>query len=534
MRNRSRTTVVAAIGLGVAAVCAVATTAAATKVGIAGNPAVVRTDSGPVRGTVSASSRSFQGIPYAAPPVGDLRWASPRSPAAWTVTRDATAPGADCPQTAGFLGDKPSVDENCLFLNVTTPRNVSGRRLPVMFWVHGGGFYSGSGRLYDAQRMADKGDVVVVTFNYRLGVFGFLDHPALDGAGHMSGDFGLEDQQAALRWVRRNAAAFGGDAGNVTLFGESAGGVSACAHLASPRSRGLFRRAIIQSGPCALTTQWPWKDGGWVARSRTVAAAQGVALAKRLGCATPATVACLRRKPVSALLDASEGGQGYGPAYGTGVLPVSPYQALATGRFARVPVIQGSTRDEQRTFTAAVEEFSGHVLTDADYAQQVKDYFGADKGAKVLARYPRGDYDSASTALSAVWSDYTWGCTALATDRLLSRANPTWAYEFGDRDAPWAKDGVTPSFPTGAFHAAELQYLFSDEQFPGPRTAAQRDLSDEMIGYWTRFAHTGDPNGAGAPAWNRFDGRTVHGLIPGKTRNVDLAAEHRCGFWSSL
>ena len=206
--RRLRTALVAAIGLGVLAGRATARERRAPP-----DPAVVRTDSGPVRGTVSAGARSFEGIPYAAPPVGDLRWAPPRTPAPWTATRDATRPGADCPQTAGFLGDEPSADENCLFLNVTTPRDATGRRLPVMVWIHGGGFYSGSGRLYDAQRMADQGDVVVVTPNYRLGVFGFLDHPALDGGGHQSGDFGLEDQQAALRWVRRNAAAFGGDPG---------------------------------------------------------------------------------------------------------------------------------------------------------------------------------------------------------------------------------------------------------------------------------------------------------------------------------
>ena len=496
----------------------------------AADPSVVRTESGAVRGTVGGDHRSFEGIPYAAPPVGDLRWAPPHSAAAWTGVRDATRPGADCPQTAGFLGDPQSDDEDCLYLNVTTPRRTSGRRLPVMFWVHGGGFYSGSGRLYDPAKMAAKGDVIVVTLNYRLGVFGFLDHPSLD-AGHLSGDFGLEDQQAALRWVRRNASSFGGDPGNVTLFGESAGGASTCSHLASPASAGLFQRAIIQSGPCTITTQWPYADGTWVPRPRADAARQGVAVAAKLGCADARTaVACLRAKPVSALLDASDGGQGYGPAAGGGVLPVLPATALATGRFAKVPVIQGTTRDEHRTFVAAIELFTGHTLTADEYPQELTGAFGSAKAAKVLARYPLRDYGSPSEALSAVYTDSAWACTALATDRALSRRVPTYAYEFTDADAAWAKDTPGPSFPTGAFHASELQFLFDDAQFPGPRTADERRLSDQMIAYWTNFAHTGDPNGPSTPTWPRFEASSVHAL--GSSGPIDLGREHQCGFWS--
>ena len=219
--------------------------------------AVVHTTSGAVRGTLAGGYRTFAGIPYAAPPVGRLRWTSPQKAKTWTGTRDATQPGNACPQTAGFLGDPASDTEDCLYLNVTTPRNTGENKLPVMFWIHGGGFYSGSGSLYGAQRLATEGNVIVVTLNYRLGVFGFLAHPALDGKTHKSGDYGLEDQQAALRWVHDNAKAFGGDAGNVTLFGESAGGISTCSHLAAPASKGLFQRAIIQSGPCTLEGQWP-------------------------------------------------------------------------------------------------------------------------------------------------------------------------------------------------------------------------------------------------------------------------------------
>ncbi|GAA4492262.1 carboxylesterase family protein [Actinoallomurus oryzae] len=498
-----------------------------------GDPAVVRVGDGLVRGSVGDGYRRFDGIPYAAPPVGGLRWASPQPPRRWSGVREATEPRGSCPQTAGFLGDPASADEDCLYLNVTTPANSHGKKLPVMFWIHGGGFYSGSGSLYGAQRLATEGNVVVVTLNYRLGVFGFLDHPALDGAGGESGDYGIEDQQAALRWVRRNAAAFGGDAGNVTLFGESAGGVSTCAHLASPASAGLFRRAIVQSGPCTMASEWPYPDGNWVVRPRATAEKQGEEVAARLGCEQN-TVACLRGKSVAELLDASDGGQGYGPAAGGGVLPLSPKTALATGRFNRVPVIHGTTHDEHRTFVAAIETFTGHTVTDADYRQDIEDFFGKDKAAEVLKEYPAAAYESPSVALSTVWTDSAWACTALDTDRLLGARVPTYAYEFSDATAPWASDGSSPSFATGAFHASELQYLFADEQFRTPLNAGQRRLSEQMIRYWTNFAHTGDPNGGGTTAWPRFAGTNVRSLTTGGDAQADLSTEHRCGFWKSL
>jgi para-nitrobenzyl esterase len=528
----------AVAGLGAATLCAVGTGLATTAGASGSDPAVVRTDAGSIRGSVTGDHRSFEGIPYAAPPVGRLRWAAPQPAAPEPGTRDATKPGSTCPQTAGLLGDKPSDNEDCLYLNVTTPRHTDGRKLPVMVWIHGGGFYSGSGGIYGAERLAAQGDVVVVTLNYRLGVFGFLAHPAMDSAGHMSGDFGLEDQQAALRWVQHNAVAFGGDPRNVTLFGESAGGMSTCSHLASPASAGLFDRAIIQSGPCALTTQWPYQDGNWVTRPRADAERNGRSLAAKLGCGDSTTaVACLRGKPVSALLEASDGGQGYGPVIGGGVLPIGPATALATGRFNRVPVILGTTRDEHRMFVAGIESFTGHPVTAADYPQELEGVFGKDKAAKVLARYPLRDYNSASLALATAWTDYTWGCTALSTDRSLARYIPTFAYEFADENAPWATTMPAPSFPTGAFHASELQYLFNDEQFAGTMTPAQQHLSNVMIRYWTRFAHTGNPNSDGTPTWAPYaaTGR-VQSMAPGSGRiqPADLGREHQCGFWRSL
>jgi para-nitrobenzyl esterase len=480
--------------------------------------AVVRTSDGPVRGTVTRGATQFQGIPYAAPPVGQRRWTSPAAPTPWNAPRDASKPGPSCPQTESFIGDKPSENEDCLTLNVTAPRGA--RNLPVMVWVHGGGFFSGTSDHYDGAELATKGDVVVVTVNYRLGVFGFLAHPGLPG----SGNYGLEDQQAALRWVQRNVAGFGGDPSQVTLFGESAGGMSTCNHLMSPGSAGLFARAIIQSGPCTMDKEWPL--GSWMPRSLTTAQQQGAKIASTVGCTD---VACLRGKPVPDLLAASEGGQGMGPVYGTRVLPLSPAEALRSGRFARVPVMQGTTHDEHATFQAGMEFYTGQPTSADDYNSGLDDFFGPAKAAKIRAHYPLNGTPGA--VLSKIWTDSAWSCTAHRTDQLLDRGTTVYGYEFADENAPWLPGVFTPSFPTGAYHAAELQYLFPGSYDAPKLPAAQQKLADQMISYWTRFAHTGNPNGPGTPYWAPS---TVQSLAPGAIRPVDFAAEHQCGFWNSL
>jgi para-nitrobenzyl esterase len=499
------------------------------------DPGVVRTEAGAVRGAVAADHRTFQGIPYAAPPVGALRWTSPRPAARWSGTRDATAPGNACAQSFGPFGGAPSDTEDCLYLDVTTPRRSSGRA-PVLVWLHGGGFVSGSGGSFGAARLAAQGGVVVVTINYRLGVFGFLAHPALDGARgqQRSGNFWLEDQQAALRWVHRNAAAFGGDPGNVTLVGESAGAMSGCAHLVAPASAGLFRRMIMQSGPCALTTQWPNRGGGsWLPRTREQAETSGAAIAAGLGCPDVATAAaCLRALPTGQLLAGTLPVLGFlfGPVVGGGVLPADPARGVATGRFARVPVLVGTNHDEHRLFD--LELLTGQPTTEAFYAAEVTANLGPERAAQVLARYPVSAYGgSAGLALATAWTDYTWACRALATERQLAARVPTYAYEFADENAPWLVGAPPMSFPSGAYHGAELPYLFSGAY--GPLDVAQQRLSDTMIGYWTRFARTGDPNGGGGPAWPRFrpGGGYVQSLAPGAIGRVDLGREHSCDFW---
>ncbi|WP_414938187.1 carboxylesterase/lipase family protein [Amycolatopsis sp. cmx-11-51] len=509
--------------------------AAAEPAGGSPDSAIVRTGSGAVRGVVAKDHRTFQGIPYAAPPVGPLRWAPPQPVTPWNTPRDASRPGNTCAQNDGLLGEKRSESEDCLYLNVTTPRRTSGRKLPVMVWIHGSGFAHGSGSMYQARDLAVDGAVVVVTINYRLGLFGFLAHPALDTA-RPSGNFGLQDQQEAMRWVRRNAAAFGGDGNNVTIFGESAGGISTCAHLVSPGSAGLFHRTIIQSGPCTGT--WTDASGNWLPRSRQEARQHSAAVAGQLGCPDPTTAAaCLRGKSTKELLPQSN--YGWGPVYGGGgELPLSPQQALSTGRFNHVPVMNGMTRDEHRMFVAGSELLGRPPLTDAAYRTEIETIFGTDKAPGILARYPSNHYASPSLALSAAVTDGIWAHSAGQVSRLLARQVPTYTYEFADEHTPWVTTLPPPSFPTGAYHAAELQYLFDADYFGGQLTRNQKHLSATIIRYWTQFARTGNPNSPHTPYWpqDHNTGDDAQSLAPGP-RGIKQTAfdrEHQADFWRSL
>ncbi|MFC9691324.1 carboxylesterase/lipase family protein [Kribbella sp. NPDC056951] len=497
---------------------------------------VVSTDLGAVRGKLETDARIFQGIPYAAPPTGELRWASPQPATPWRGVRDATRPGNRCAQAEGLI-DRPSSTEDCLYLNVTTPSHRSERRLPVMVWIHGNGFINGAGSLYGAQQLASSGNVIVVSFNYRLGVFGFLAHPALDHgrARNLSGNFGLEDQQAALRWVKRNAAAFGGDPGNVTIFGESAGGTSVCAQLAAPGSAGLFQKAIVQSAQCA-GRKWSPGPPTWFPLSRAEREQSGIEVAAKIGCSDPSTAAdCLRDKPVDDLAKLSDVGVGSGPTFGGGLLPLSPERAFATGRFHHVPIVQGTTRDEHNLFTAAIETATGQQTTPASYREQLAALFSAADVERILARYPVSRFHSAGEALSTVVTDWAWGCPVLDQNRAVAEHTSLYAYEFADENAPWFSVLPKPNFPTGAFHGAELQYLFADEQLPGPLTPGQQQLSATMIRYWAQFASTGNPNGDGQPGWLPFQSRDhVQALAPAKIGSADLAQEHQCSFWNSV
>ena len=498
----------------------------------AGDDSIVRTSGGLVGGTVGATVRTFLGIPFAAPPVGDLRWRPPQPAASWSGIRPATSFGSACAQAPGVFAanaQQGSTSEDCLYLNVYTPNSKRhDPDLPVMVWIHGGGFTEGSASQYDASVLAAKGRAVIVTINYRLGPFGFLSLPGLSAEerDQSSGNYGIQDQQAALRWVRRNIARFGGSPRNVTIFGESAGGLSVCANLASPTADDLFARAITESGPCAATLP-------------TLASAQaaGAAVATGLGCADATTqVSCMRGVAVSSLLSAAGA---FRPNVDGSVLAQQIPAAIASGQFNRVPVMEGSNHDEYRLFVALQFDLAGfppgHPILADQYAGLVQATFGG-VAPKVLAEYPLSSFASPSIAWSTVLTDSAFVCPARTADALLSAQVPTFAYEFNDANAP--EFIVTdPFMPLGAFHASELPYIFQPTNTAGFFTPGQLALSDQMIRYWTRFADEGDPNGFATLPWPRYESARdqFQSLAPGGTTTITtFAADHRCAFWSSL
>ena len=501
--------------------------------------APVRTVSGPVVGRSTSTFRTFEGIPYAAPPVGALRWAAPVAPTPWTTVFQATAPGPACPQTASTVADVSSENEDCLRLNVTAPASAAqGDRLPVMVWVHGGGGTNGSGASFDPHRLVVDNDVVVVTVNYRLGIFGAFGYPGLVG----SGGFGLQDQQAALRWVHANIAAFGGNPGLVTLFGESYGALSTTAQLTSPGSAGLFQRAAIQSDltlhdyPAgAIAPKAPALPSLWLSQREVTAV--GTAIGPQLGCADRRTaLQCLRGLPAKALLTLSAAFTRF--AYGNSVLPESPPDALRAGRFHRIPVLTGGTRDEHRLYTAAFYDLAGSPLTAATYRALLRAAFGADASG-IGARYPVTGSVSPGVAWSSVITDRVWAKAAHEEIELLAAHVPTFAYEFADENAPPVIP-FPPDFPPGAHHSSEVFYQFDESGHPdfarttGSYTAEQRTLAGQMNTYWATFARVGDPNGPGLPIWNRYagDGRVL-ALAPGAggIAPVDVVTEHALDFW---
>ncbi|MFM9370540.1 carboxylesterase/lipase family protein [Streptomyces sp. Da 82-17] len=505
--------------------------ASAPRSAAAGARPVVHTDKGAVRGVADGAVRVFAGIPYAAAPSGARRWSAPAPAARWRGVRDAAASGPACPQTGSVPPAGPfSDDEDCLSVDVTTPRDAARKARPVMVYLHGGDHTDGAGSRHGARRLAARGDVVVVTVNHRLGALGYLAHPELEQGGAESGNYGFLDQQAALRWVRSNAAAFGGDPGNVTLFGESAGSYSTCAHLVAPSSAGLFHRVINQSGPCLGTQGRTTREQALRQGTRTVAALK----------ADP-EVENWRTAPVDRLTHPFGTGPSYSPVYGGRLLPRTPQQALEKGEFAKVPVLQGVNRDEQRAMVYGMERAKQAEtgdprarLTEADLRHHLESRFGARDTARIMARYPVTAYDDTpALALAAALTDATYARDLVDANRALSPQVPTYNYEFAERTTPWYADPAfeRPSFPAGAGHTFELPYLFELAEFE-PLDPAQRALSDAMIDIWTGFARTGRaPWRPGTPA-EPHTRALASG--PGGIRPVDFAREHRYDFWTSL
>jgi para-nitrobenzyl esterase len=499
------------------------------------NPIALTLD-GPVRGTVSAAGiHEFLGIPYAAAPVGNLRWRPPVDHAPWSGVLDATQFANHCPQSASPFGIA-STTEDCLFLNVFAPGGVSILPRPVMVWIHGGALVTGESNDYDPTALVNDG-VIVVTINYRLGALGFLAHPAFaaeftdpdhDGvpAVGFAGDYGLMDQQAALRWVRRNIGFFGGDPLNVTIFGESAGGLSVFSQLQSPPAARLFHKAIIESGSYNLNTQ-----------TLATAEAAGTTFATATGCSSQ-TAACLRALPVATLL-ATENSAGYTPNINGSFLPLSLATALATGQFNHVPVIQGTNHDEWRLFTALDFDLLENPIpnTEAGYEAALATLVGPAAQA-VAAQYPLASFPSADIAFAAAGTDVVFACPALQADLLMASFTSLSTYEFNDENAP--EDFLPPvTFPYGAAHASELQYLFTlPVTVPRPSlNAAQQELSGTMQHYWTNFAKFGTPNNPGVPPWPPFNpvaGNFQSLIPPVPAPETDFATAHHCAFWAAL
>ena len=484
---------------------------------------VVRTGDGAVRGQALENTRVFQGIPYAAPPVGGLRWRDPRPPARWSGVRDATQPGPACAQLPGELPDG-STSEDCLYLNVTAP--AAAKHRPVVVWIHGGGFFMGAGSNYDAPRLVERGDVVVVTVNYRLGVFGYFGMPGLAG----SGTFGLADQQAALRWVRANIGAFGGDPHNVTIAGQSAGAMSVCAQLTSPTAAGLFDKAVLQSGSCATgwldNFEYRGEQAATIFQPLSSVTAQGKEIAADLGCAD---VACLRKLPATDLMAVQQAF--IQPAYGTPVLPRYPGDAVRDGRFNRVPVLSGTTHDEATPWIAAYDQ--GTPMSQQTFDEVLHETFGPSAG-EVRSEYPTATYGSAALTWAAIVTDRMWACPQYTTSRGLAARTQVHQYEFADPTPP-PLSPAPPTMPLGAQHASDLWSFFDLGGYQPPFTPAQQRLSDQMIDYWAAFATTGDPDRAGGPDWPRFSPHRpyVQSLAPDDITGVDLATEHHCGFWAT-
>lgn len=453
--------------------------------------APVSTGQGQVEATASRREgvQAWLGLPYAAPPVGEARWRPPGPPLPREDVRTADAFGPRCIQTnpfADMIWNSPAESEDCLYLSVWAPEGA--RDLPVMVWIHGGGFLSGSGDevRHDGASLASRG-VVVVTFNYRLGVLGFLAHPGLgaESAIGASGNYGLLDMVAALRWVQANIAAFGGNPGKVTIFGESAGSMAVSALMASPLAAGLFHQAIGQSGAY-------FQDYGLPARDLAWAEAQGKRYAAALGAGAPAE---LRAIPASRLIEAATQGFEFAVIVDGHALPEHPREVFRAGRQNDVPLIAGWTSAEAKWVKQSLTEFAA--------ARNAAFPHDPERAARL---YPASTDEEAWQAGIALASD-TWmgyGTWKWIEMHRATGNSPVYRYLFDQVMATAA--GPVPEDDPGAGHASDIPFTFDRLDYTGnPVSAADQATADLMGAYWTHFARSGDPNGDGLPHWPAWD-----------------------------
>jgi para-nitrobenzyl esterase len=500
-------------------------------------PLEVKTAEGPVRGATNEEIgvRTFLGIPYAAPPTGARRWKKPEAVTAWTETRDANAFGKRCPQpTTARVASTNETDEDCLSLNVYTPaKRKSGEALPVMVWIHGGAFTTGSSRddLYEATKLTAATGAMVVTINYRLGVLGFLAHPSL-GA-----NFGLFDQKAALEWVQRNASAFGGDPENVTIFGESAGSqsVALLATALETANKGLFHRAICQSGATGVL-RLP---------DMAQATKEAADLAKAVGCAE-ADFECLRTKPANdlvialghtpetqpagGLLQGSTAAKPWIPIADDVIVAAVPNESFKNGVAAKVPYIIGTNKEEGGLFHTGL--LGDKKLTEADdYVATVKTYLGDEHGARVVERYPVSAFGGDA---NKAWARIDTLSAFVCPSRIMARSardagNPVFTYTL----TRGPNGGLTNAL--GPVHAVDLVFLFdSDTGTAGRAGDDARDLVAAMQGYWGSFAKSGAPVHESAPAWPAFGADEKHIVLDVPISSADNLEKEECDFWDTV
>ena len=478
--------------------------------------AQVELDTGVIEGAAADDAGGvhvFRGIPDAAPPVGDARWTPPMPPAAWEGVRSANEFGEICPQGPGLAqmtGEAlPTLSEDCLFLNVWTTAAGTDANQPVMVWIHGGGLSLGWSHqaIYDGVNLAKRG-VVLVSINYRLGALGFLAHPLLSAESGTSGNYGLLDQVAALKWVQRNIAGFGGDPGNVTIFGESAGGTSVQALLASPHSKGLFHRAIVQSA--------------WLTDSNYAALTEGSpagpsAEERGVNWVTAQfpeadSLEALRAVDMDTMNTAQQAGFGVHVTIDADFMPDHVLTVFATGKQMDVPVMAGTNTDEGTMFVGMLP-----FNTVADYEAGTKAGLG-EHAAAVLALYPATDAASLFQAKNQFITDtwFVWGTRNMLAG-MANVPSAAWQYHFSRRSI------ANPMM--GAAHAAEIGYAFNNLTGPAAGNGTDQALADAMIRYWVQFAATGDPNVDGLPAWPAYDAESDQHLELGD--KIQAGSGHR-------
>ncbi|WP_198120595.1 carboxylesterase/lipase family protein [Massilia rhizosphaerae] len=455
-------------------------------------PAPVKVTGGQIVGTVADHVNTYLGVPFAAPPVGKLRWRAPQPVVPWHGVKQARAYAPACAQTAPWVTNPKS--EDCLYLNVWTPEQA--QKLPVIVWIHGGGFYGGTAAvpMFDGGTLARRG-VIVVTINYRLGIFGFFAHPELtaESPDKASGNQGIEDQIAALRWVKENIAAFGGDPGRVTIMGESAGGESVAMLVASPQAKGLFQRAISESGNDGM----PMDPGENALFDRKAAERDGMAFAKSVGAAH---LADLRALSVAALQKAAWEPH---PIVDGHVLREDLTTLYRNHRQNDVPLLAGWNAEEGKDL--APEILGTDKFTAANHRALVAKLLGHAPSAALLAAYPGATDAQAKASIDRLTNDWWgWRMTHWAALQAKYGQDKPYVYYFAHRPT----EPVTPcGYGCGAGHGAEIQYVFDHlGQDPRPWSAYDRQLANRLADTWAAFARTGSPNGKGLPAWPAFDG----------------------------